>query len=308
MALSFSRKAKQEIIDNKSYRQRAETAQAYGLFLFSQAFTQSRMVFSTELLDLHRLYIWFLRRLLGKQVRLEATEQLSRGKTVYRLTIKAAADREKLRELFAAEHMDTILTGEQELDAFCSGAFMACGSIADPNRAYHLELAVRSAELADKLRGIIESRIAVQPGLTSRRALSIIYLKDCEQLQDLLTLMGASKAALELIDIEMIKEVRNRANRVTNCETANIDKLVEAATKQAEDIELVLSELGEGGISVALLSAARLRLEHPEASLRELCELSPEPVSRSGMHHRYAALSKLAGQIRDNRKNIYKGN
>ena len=297
--MSFSQKLKQEIIDNKPYRQRAELAQAYGLFLLSPAFSQGRMTFSTEFLSLKQLYIWFLRRLLGNKTRIESGEKISRGKTVYKTDLSEQSDRTRLREMLSVGRMNEILVSETETDAFLSGAFLACGSMGDPNRAYHLELVIRDEALADKLRQMIEMRIAVQPGLTKRRSANIIYLKDSEQIQDLLTLMGASKSALAMIDIEMIKELRNRVNRVTNCETANIDKMVAASTKQIEDIGLILAARGEEALSEPLLLAARLRLEYPEASLRELCKLSSEPVSRSGMYHRYAALSKMAEQIRE---------
>ena len=298
--MSFSQQIKLEIIDNKPYRQRAELAQAYGLFLLSPAFAQGQMTFSTELLQLRQLYIWFLRRILGKSVKINIDEQVSRGKTLYKIVMPEQHDREKLRDMFSFKNIDDMLKTDAELDAFCAGAFMACGSMGNPNRAYHLEFAVREKAIADKLRSVIEMRMNIQPGLTARRTYSIIYIKDSEQIQDLLTIMGASRASLALIDIEMIKEVRNRANRVTNCETANIDKLVVASSRQVEDISLVLEVLGEQGISEVHLSAAKLRLKYPEVSLRELCELSPEPVSRSGMHHRYTALAKMAAQIREN--------
>jgi DNA-binding protein WhiA len=195
-------------------------------------------------------------------------------------------------------HIDQARLVGTEAGAFLSGVYLSCGSVTDPEKGYHLEFVARRESLCRELAALLEQYI---PGVktTSRRGVFVAYYKDRIQIEDLLTLMGASKASLTMIDVEMIKEVRNRANRVTNCETANIDKTVSAAAGQMQDIAYILDTKGLEFLPENLRGVALLRLENPDLSLRELCALCEESISRSGLHHRLEKLSKIAGELRD---------
>ena len=117
-------------------------------------------------------------------------------------------------------------------------------------------------------------------------------------IEDLLATIGASTAALELMEVKIYKDMRNKVNRVTNCETANIEKTVTAAMQQIEDINLILRERGEGALEDDLRELAFLRLQNPEMSLRELGENLSENISRSGVNHRLKRIGALADEIR----------
>ena len=129
-----------------------------------------------------------------------------------------------------------------------------------------------------------------------RKGAQLLYLKESEQIEDMLTFMGATKASVHMMEIKIYKELRNKANRVTNCETANIDKTVNAATAQVEQIQWLLECRGWGGLPEELWELAQLRLDHPEMSLRELGEALSTPLSRSGVNHRLKRLTQLAAE------------
>lgn len=178
---------------------------------------------------------------------------------------------------------------------FIAGAFIVCGNVTNPERGYHAEFAVREGAHADELRYLLDKHLPGAKTIT-RKTGTAIYYKEHEQIEDLLTLMGAPKACLAMIDIEILKSVRNSANRATNCETANLDKLVNAAAARLSDISLLLGHIGEEGLPENLKEVARLRLENPEASIRELAAMAG--ISRSGLQHRLNRLSRMAEDLR----------
>lgn len=298
--MSFSAGIKSEILDNKPLRTRFKKAQAYGLFAFSKSFCEASVEIATENIGTAKLFVWFLQDFLGRYTQVCQNEKAQNGKTVYTVKLIGRRERERLLEYFGHTgdglNMD-ILPTQEHAHAFLSGAYLACGNITDPQKSYHIEYVVRNERLCGELKSLMDSCL---PGArsTTRRGSSVIYYKEYAQIEDLLTMIGAPKSCLAMIDIEMIKSVRNGANRATNCETANIDKLVNAATAQLEDINLVLETVGEAGLPESLRAAANLRLENPDSSLRELSELSLTGISRSGIHHRLDKLSRMAAVIR----------
>jgi len=296
MALSFSMEIKQEIIENKQHRMRGELFWGSGLFMSAKAFSADKMCLRSEIPELAQLYARLAKIIAGDAIQVEIHERKTKkGIVVYRAEVTQGSGRELILQNAAAPDSTE---DRRYIGAFLSGAFLACGSASNPEKSYRLEFAVHDAGLADKL-ARLTSKFGLSPGVAARRGQNIVYFDECGQIQDILTMMGASRAALKVIDVEMIKQVRNQANRAANLETANIDKQVEAAMSQVRDIELLLREVGMEGLPEPLMRAAELRLKHPEASFRELVELSPEPITRSGLYHRYAAIAKMAVELRD---------
>ena len=296
MRLSFSKEIKAEIIENKQYRMRAELFQSSGLFMFANAFDEDKMRLRTEILELAGLYVRFAKAIAESDAQVEIREnQTAKGRTTYCADVTGRPLRELILQRAAAPDL---IEDERDISAFLSGAFLACGSVVNPKIRYRLDFTAHNREFGDKLARLLKKR-GFSPEISERRGKIVIYFDECEQVQDIIAMVGAPRAALKVIDIEMIKQVRNHANRVTNIETANIDKQVDTAMKQTQDIELVLREVGIESLPVQLSRAAELRLRHPEASFRELMELSPEPITRSGLYHRYAAIAKMARKIRE---------
>ena len=184
-----------------------------------------------------------------------------------------------------------LLGGDAGTAAFVGGAFLACGSFADPEKKYHLEFAVPREEICGTLTGILQE-VGFFPRITVRRSLPLVYSHDSEQIEDLLTFMGAPITSLDVMNIKILKERRNAANRAFNCDNANIDKVVSAAVVQIEAIQAV----GIENLPEELRPLAILRLENPDDSLRELGQKLSPPLSRSGVNHRLERILALANE------------
>ena len=297
---SFSQGIKQEIGENpavrKSLSATAVAPFAAGLFLFARHCGADHVALTTEQEDIARLYAGLLRGLLGRGAAITRTQTVRSGKITYTVALAEAEQRTKLLALLAPYQARP----PAEVGLFLAGAYLACGHMSDPEKAYHLEFVVRQQNLCQQLMAVLEEAI---PGVksTTRRASHVVYYKGCAPIEDLLTLMGAPKASLAVIDIEMIKQLRNQTNRVVNGETANIDKTIGAAQKQMEDILLIASREGLLSLPEPLREAARQRLDNPEASLRELAALVEEngvPISRSSLHRRLDKIAKIADDLR----------
>lgn len=180
-----------------------------------------------------------------------------------------------------------------------AGCFVMCGSVTDPARAYHLELALPDAAFAEALRTrIAEEQPAVQMKQTARNHDSLLYLKQNEQICDALTYFGAQNASLALAEQQIYKSFRSQTNRRTNCDLANIDKTIAAGAQQAADIAFIQEKIGLDALPENLQEIAHIRLADPEANLRDLGAACNPPISRSGVHHRLARIAEIAEKLR----------
>ncbi|MBP5651799.1 MAG: DNA-binding protein WhiA, partial [Lachnospiraceae bacterium] len=181
--------------------------------------------------------------------------------------------------------------------AFLKGAFIACGSITDPQKDYHLEFAMDDAEKAAFTAELITS-FDIEAKIVNRKKYNVVYLKDGEHIVDVLNIMGAHVSLMELENVRIVKELRNSINRRVNCEAANIGKTTAAANRQIEDIRYLNDTIGLDSLSDELRTTALLRLEYPEASLAELGEKHDRKVGRSGVNHRLQKLTDMAEKLR----------
>ncbi|MBR5732299.1 MAG: DNA-binding protein WhiA [Lachnospiraceae bacterium] len=181
--------------------------------------------------------------------------------------------------------------------AFLKGAFIACGSISDPEKDYHLEFVLDDAEKAALTAELITS-FGIETKIVNRKKYNVVYLKDGEHIVDVLNIMGAHVSLMELENVRIVKEMRNSINRRVNCEAANIGKTIAAATRQIEDIQFLNDTVGLDSLSDELRTTALLRLEFPDASLAELGEKHDRRVGRSGVNHRLQKLSDMAERLR----------
>lgn len=183
---------------------------------------------------------------------------------------------------------------EAQRVALVRGAFLACGSISNPRKNYHLEFSLGSKALADTIRDIL-SEFSIRSNIVPRKEHFVLYLNEGDSITALLALIGAHTSILNLENIRILKETRNNVNRAVNCETANINKTVNAAQTQVNSIRCIERRMGLDHLSDALREAAELRLEHPEASLQELCELCG--TTKSGMNHRLRKINAIARSL-----------
>lgn len=184
--------------------------------------------------------------------------------------------------------------------AFLRGAFLACGSISDPAKGYHLEYVCTSQQKAAQLQQVI-AEFGIDARVIIRRKCHVVYLKEGESIVDLLNVIEAPLSLMEMENTRIYKEVNNSVNRRVNCEMSNIRKTVGASSRQVEDIEYIRNYYGLAKLPESLKDMAMVRLEYPEAPLQELGGYLDPPVGKSGVNHRLRRLSEFAEKLREER-------
>ena len=181
--------------------------------------------------------------------------------------------------------------------AFIRGAFLASGSMSDPEKSYHFEIVCATREKAEQIQKIMKC-FELDGKIVLRKKSFVVYLKEGSQIADVLNVMEAHVALMNLENVRILKEMRNSVNRKVNCETANISKTVNAAVKQFDDIRYIQETKGLDKLPEGLKDMALTRLTYPEASLKELGSLLTPPVGKSGVNHRLRKLSEMAEELR----------
>lgn len=200
----------------------------------------------------------------------------------------------KKEELSKLKREETI-SDEEELKAIVRGAFLGSGSINDPNKKYHLEILLKSRDNAMYLQNIIKM-FGVKTKLLESN--NTIYIKEGEEISKFLALIGATKSVLSFEEIRVLRDTRNNVNRLVNCETANLNKIVNASVKQIEDIKFLKKMKKFDSMPDYLIEIAELRLENPEISLKELGQMLENPIGKSGVNHRLKKIQEYADEIR----------
>jgi len=295
--LSYAERVREEIYMSRPSKNAHYLAFRYGLLMMGKRFDERVISISTEHLTVSKLYGFAIKDTVG--VRAAFTEHKTpRGNTLYSV---ALTDLELISRIMKAfSHEDGIinreLVEESELPQFLAGAFLACATISDPSKGYHMEFLPPNDEAADLLFELL-STIGYPPKSSVRRGQTVLYYKESEPIEDILAMIGAVKSSLSLMELKIYKDLRNRANRATNCETANIDKLIKTATKQIADIEYLEEKGLLDTLPSELKALAKLRVDHPDASLAELASLSG--ASRSGVNHRLKRIEQAAAEARE---------
>lgn len=183
--------------------------------------------------------------------------------------------------------------------AYLRGAFLAAGSVTDPEKGYHLEIVCDTKRQSDILEAIITS-FDIIPKTIVRKKYYVIYIKDGSSIVDLLNIMGAHMSLINMENVRILKDFRNAYNRKVNCEVANLSKTVSAAIKQIDDIEYINNTKGLNSLPEGLRKLAELRIEYEEASLKELGDMMNPPLGKSGVNHRLRKISEIADELRRN--------
>lgn len=270
------------------------------MILFCRSISDERICFQSESSISYELFVSLFAKVFG--VRPCGREHIRRNGTVLyscEITDKSLISEimRKYRLAGSAREIDSEIISTNSLGVFTAGAFLACGSVNDPSKEYHLEFSCCGETLAAQLAALLGD-IGVTAKTVIRRGQYIVYIKGSESIEDTLTFIGAQQCTLELMNVKIYKDVRNKANRIANCDAANIDKVVNAAMKQIEDIKLIDRVLGLDSLSAELREVAQLRLENTDMSLKEIGDNLSEPISRSGVNHRFKKLSAMAQELR----------
>lgn len=303
MKISFSNEVRKEICSSVNDKEK-RFACLYGMLLFSRELSAGSVCFQSESGSSSQLFAELFRRVFRTEPVCK-TNTRRNGTVLYSYEI---TDPKLISEIYSRYRIDpeereinSEIIATNSLGVFTAGAFLACGSVNDPEKEYHLEFAVPDDKLASELKALFGD-IGVNAKTSLRRGQHIVYIKGSESIEDTLTFIGAQQCTLDLMNVKIYKDVRNKANRIANCDSANIDKVVNAAVKQLEDIKLIDRTLGLDNISDELRDIAQLRLDNLDMSLREIGDTLEPPISRSGVNHRFKRLAKIADDIREGRK------
>lgn len=276
-------------------------AECYGILLFGRAFSVHNMVVSTECEDVVTRLSFLLGRCYGVQPNISVG---GNSRDYFTATLQ---NKSKIKEIynsfgyFGFKEGDLLIKPHNFEDdccksAFLRGVFLSCGTVTDPNKGYRAEFPISDQSLAKELY-FLTLEMGLSPHLSARGNNLVVYFTGNEDVSDLLTFIGAGAYTLKIADISVYKDMRNRLNRITNCETANITKTVNAAVNQCMAIKKLKTHREFAKLSEELQKVAELRLKYDQASLQELVDLYDGKITKSGLNHRLKRLVTLAENL-----------
>ena len=298
--MSFSANVKSELCRPEVEKGCCALAEAMGALLYANTFSADAIRIVTESRDLGLRLPRLFRKGLGVSFDL-LPEEGGSGKLTYTIT-----DKEKIRQVFSAcgfsaetsvsLHVNfALLEKDCCRRAFLRGAFLAGGSVTDPEKRYHLELSTTHWKVSRET-GTLLLEMELPAKETERKGNSVLYYKQSEAIEDFLTVIGAPVSAMAVMEAKIEKDWRNEANRKTNCDSANVDKAVAAAQEQLAAIRKLEERAVLETLPEKLRQTAALRREYPETTLSELAELHEPPISKSAVNHRMRKLLALAAE------------
>lgn len=298
--MSFSYKVKEElcsIVVDKC----CAAAELYGVFLFANTFSPKGIKVITEnkaLVDricnhCNRLFS-FKPEIIIRQTRKGETFYVSinREEHIHRLHLVLGVNLTGIS--LSIDYK--IFQSECCMSSFVRGAFLAGGTLTSPDKAYHMEFATPRLRLSKDFMNLL-SELDLAPKIITRKANHVIYFKDSALIEDVLNIMGATKSEFELINAKILKEIRNSVNRVTNCETANISKMVQAAGEQIKAIKKIMSRGKFDDLPEELKEIANKRLQNEELSLNELGLTFEPALSKSALNNRLRKIIEFSKKI-----------
>jgi len=299
MAVSFSATAKAEICRVFPQKRCCALAQCFGILLFCNSFGADGIRIITE----SREFAQMLPKLFKKAFSVNfdiAPEEETSGKLIFQFT-----DNEKIAQIMGSygfNPADTLALNvnlavvEDECckASFLRGAFLSGGSVTDPTKGYHIEVTTTHSAVARQTYALMEEILGFYPKTAVRGGAQVLYLKQSEQISDLLTYLGAPVAAMGIMEARLEKELNNKVNRRCNCDDANTSKVVEAAQEQLAAIRILRERGMVENLPQKLQQALIAREDNPESSLTELAAMMEPPISKPAMNHRLKKLVELS--------------
>lgn len=293
---TFGQKLKKELLSRIAKKMEFKRAELLGMLYACDEFSHEKITFSTENEGVVAVFSELLSDVFGVLPELSIIKR----KNDVNICHAEITDQSDILDINAEFFLDDEQLmfniknlSRDELSFFVCGVYLVCGLITDPHKSYHLEFVLKDEKTARDFSNIL-SMCSINATSAKRKNLDIVYIKQSEEIEDLMTFMGAKLSALELMDVKIFKDLRNYTNRRSNCETANIGKTVIASTTQVADITLIIEKAGLESLPENLRKLAVLRLENPDMSLSQLGKMLDEPISRSGVNHRFEKISEIA--------------
>ena len=297
--MSFSSQVKNELVKIEYESPCCKKSLLYGMMLFGKSFSEQSVCLQTENEPTARLFRSLIKSLYNIDCRITVSP---RGRN-YTASVLTKTDAQKLFRSFGHSGAESLKINHSIiqcpvcLSAFIAGAFLSCGTVSDPKKDYHLEFSVPYYNLSKSLFTMFCEIDELTPKYTNRKGYNIVYFKESESIEGCLYLMGATDSMYDVMNIKIVKDFRNRANRQANCETANINKMVNAVAVQLAAIEKIWKTKGKGFLEESLQSVAQLRYDNPDSSLAELASLYPGKISKSGINHRLKKITEIANSL-----------
>ena len=297
---SFSYKAKAELCRGTVQRLCCARAEAYGVLLYGNTFSPTEVRFITESADFAARLPRLFQRAFG--LKFDRLPEEERGKLIFGITDRSKLDRiiNQLgydpRQNLVLHVNFGLLEDECCRTAFLRGAFLAGVSVTDPEKRYHLELDTGHAQASREVATLL-TEMGFLPHSVRRGGSSVIYFKQSEHIEDLLTTIGAPAAAMDIMTAKVDKEIRNGANRAMNCDMANVNKTLDAVAAQQEAIKKLESAGQLDKLPEKIQETARLRMQNPELPLAQLAALFDPPISKSCLNHRIRKIMEEARKL-----------
>ena len=301
--MTFSVKVKNELCKASSESKGALLPLLYGVLLFSRSFKAENISFHTENKKICDLLSELLTRNFGCIVDVVSS---GKDKQSIMLRVPYQADREKIlgalghaKEEISLKINNDLLSVSGDIKLFLRGVFLSCGTVTDPQNGYHLEFSVPFLNLSKSLCDLLNTLtdIKIKAKTTERKGIFVVYIKDSADITDFLAYVGAPASAMDMMQVKMVKEVRNYVNRTTNFEAANLSKIAKAAALQIDAIKMIKASGKFSCLDDDLQELANLRLANPEMSLRELGKNLSVPLTRSGVNHKMKKILTLSESL-----------
>lgn len=311
--MSFSGEIKQELADERNKRRHCQIAELAAITGFFGRISSKDGVYvismQIENVSVAKKYCTLLKKCFNIYADVSVRCYLPSVRRTYQIIVSRHADALRILQAFKLVDNDNLFRPIDSLihplliqkscckRAFLRGAFLSVGSMSDPAKSYHLEFVCGSEGRAAQLRQIL-TVFDLNAKIVIRKKQFVVYLKDGEQIVDLLNLMGAHVALMNFENARIIHDIANRLNRSVNCDVANMQKTSSASLHQREDISLIASTRGLSSLSPQLYELAVLRMENPYAPIKELGEMLSPPIGKSGVNHRFRKINQIANEIR----------
>jgi len=311
--MSFSSEVKEELSRQTDSARHCRIAFLTALFHMAPVLTEDTVGIRTDLEYAAQAFANVLKKVVQAPV---SEERRPKGKS-WEITVTVSG-KEQVKSLLEAMKLDrspdTELIPQQDeirsilpsrlllqktccRRAYLRGVFLMTGSVSDPSKSYHLEIVFQRQEDARMIVKLMDS-LGFGARVSTRKGRFVVYLKESEQISDLLGAMGATLCLMKLENERILKDIAGNINRQVNFDAANLKKTGVTSKRQREDIEYIERTVGLGTLPATLQQAAHLRLEMPDASLQELSEASQPHVGKSGINHRLKKLETIAQELR----------
>lgn len=292
--MSFSADVKRQLCMLENECGDCDRAELCGIFEFAGTMKKGIMKIVTENENVADKTIWLIEKCFGMKI------SYTKNELTYNIIIDDNAALFNIAEgirLFALDEKEKRKVKTCCRAAYVRGAFLGGGSVTDPEKGYHLEFSSKIESITGKLCKVLEG-MGFNAKTIYRKGNYIAYVKECESIADILGAVGAGAAVFDIYNVQIEREMRNSVNRQVNCETANLDKVIKASLRQTEAIRKIERTMGLEKLPDTLFHMAKVRLEYPEESLKELAERMK--LGKSGVNHRLNRIVEIADDLEEN--------